>query len=635
MNIMSKAIKGFVNKTKAPELSIVIVNWNGSQILHKCLACIEQNHDNLRLEVIVVDNNSTDDSVWMVKNQYPWIKILQNSSNLGFAAATNQGLREAKSPYLLMLNNDTEILPGTLDNLLNYLKENEDVGVVGGLMVNPDGSPQLSYGFFPTVQSLLARYLLHHQTSLDCELLQELNAIQPDVSQAAMKLGCVPHQQDVPEDVDYVAGACLLTRREILHKIGYLDENFFAYFEDTDWCLRVKQGEWKVVFCPYGRVVHHVSTSFNATGQKECFFLRSLLTYTTKHFGPEAVAEVRGFLKKVFTNKKIIFTQLAGKTGNSDYQLVAEEYKKLLEVLQIDETSQKSDLASVVEIINSFTFEEFEALGYHLTPNHYYSPIPDTKALREKDFLWEKESELVGIDMNPDYQLDLLLNYFPAFQAEYSQFPQEKTDCPYEFYFNNSSFDGTDATVLHCILRHFKPNTIIEVGGGFSTFISANACLLNGGSQLITIEPFPNDVLKQGFPGLSKLVERKVEDIDFEFFMQLQDGDVLFIDSTHVSRILGDVNYIYLEILPRLNKGVIIHVHDIFFPKDYPKSWVLDLKLFWTEQYLLQAFLTFNSAFEVLFCNSYMRLKYLPELKSVFPNSPWWGGGSFWMRKKT
>jgi hypothetical protein len=142
---------------------------------------------------------------------------------------------------------------------------------------------------------------------------------------------------------------------------------------------------------------------------------------------------------------------------------------------------------------------------------------------------------------------------------------------------------------------------------------------------------------------LRSLIEKKVEDIDLEFFSQLDSGDILFIDSSHTVKIGGDVNYLFLEVLPRLKPGVIVHVHDIFLPFDYRRDWVMDEFRFWSEQYLLQAFLSFNAEFEVLMCNSYLGLYYLEDLKSTFPNSPWWadtrigvprGGGSFWMRRR-
>lgn len=277
-------------------------------------------------------------------------------------------------------------------------------------------------------------------------------------------------------------------------------------------------------------------------------------------------------------------------------------------------------------------FRLWEQHGFHITPNHFYQPIPDTRTLR--DDLWEKESELVGVDLNLDTQLHLLRNIFPQFSEEYNQFPIEPTGVPYEFYFNNPMFSGTDALVLYCMVRYFRPKRIIEVGSGYSTFVSAQAALRNGNTKLICIEPYPTGVLKQGFPGLTELIPSKVEDVDLGLFSQLEENDLLFLDTSHVVRCGGDVNELYLEVIPRLKKGVIVHSHDIFLPKELPKSWILDLHRFWTEQYLLQAFLIYNYVFEVLFSNAYMRLKCLPEMKTTFPLSPWWGGSSFWMRKK-
>ena len=125
-----------------------------------------------------------------------------------------------------------------------------------------------------------------------------------------------------------------------------------------------------------------------------------------------------------------------------------------------------------------------------------------------------------------------------------------------------------------------------------------------------------------------------MQEIDLEFFSQLQSGDILFIDSSHTVKIGGDVNYLFLEVLPRLNPGVIVHVHDIFLPFECRRDWVLDEFRFWTEQYLLQAFLTFNSEFEVLLGNYYLSRYHEEHLQAAFPDLPRWIGGSFWMRRK-
>lgn len=289
----------------------------------------------------------------------------------------------------------------------------------------------------------------------------------------------------------------------------------------------------------------------------------------------------------------------------------------------------------IAELVSNCDYEKYFSLwqqhGFHITPNHFYQPIPNTTTLHND--LWNMESDLKGINMNIDGQLYFLRNVFPLFEQEYTKFPTKPTGVPYEFHLNNGYLDGLDAFVLWCMVRHFKPNNMIESGSGYSTFVSAQAALKNGNTNLISIEPYPNEILKHGFPGLSQLYTQKIEDVDINIFKELKENDILFIDTSHCVRIGGDVNKIYLEIIPILNEGVIVHIHDIFFPWEYPKNWVLEMHRFWTEQYLLQAFLIFNSEFEILFSNSYMDYKYGTELRKVFPNSPC-GGSSLWMRRK-
>jgi hypothetical protein len=277
-------------------------------------------------------------------------------------------------------------------------------------------------------------------------------------------------------------------------------------------------------------------------------------------------------------------------------------------------------------------FRLWERHGFHVTPVHFYQPIPNTQSLPET--LWNRPSELIGIDMNDAVQLDLLRNHFPKFRDEYDQFPAEETSEPGRFSLKSGLFDDTDALVSYCMIRHFQPRLIIEAGSGFSSLVAAEAMAKSEDSALICIDPFPLDFLRKGFPGLHSLIEKKVEDIDTEFFSQLGSGDILFIDSSHTVRIGGDVNYLFLEVLPRLNPGVIVHVHDIFLPFEYRRDWVIDEFRFWGEQYLLQAFLTFNSEFEVLMANRYLAHRYLEDVKAAFPNSVRWGGGSFWMRRR-
>jgi len=276
-------------------------------------------------------------------------------------------------------------------------------------------------------------------------------------------------------------------------------------------------------------------------------------------------------------------------------------------------------------------FQNWERHGFHVTPARFNQPIPDTQSLPET--LWSRPSELVGIQMNEAAQLTLLES-FSKFRDEYQQFPTGKTQEHNRFYLGNGLFDGVDALVAYCMIRHFQPRLIIEVGSGFSSLVLGQAVEKNKNASLICIEPFPREFLREGFRGLQLLIEKKVQDIGLEFFSQLGSGDILFIDSSHTVKIGSDVNYLFLEVLPRLNPGVIVHVHDIFLPFEYRRDWVLDEFRFWTEQYLLQAFLTFNSEFEVLLANYYLSRYHEEHLRAAFPDLPRWIGGSFWMRRK-
>ncbi len=276
--------------------------------------------------------------------------------------------------------------------------------------------------------------------------------------------------------------------------------------------------------------------------------------------------------------------------------------------------------------------------GFHVVPNSWDQPVPDTTRLR--DTLWSKPSDLPGVAMNELRQTELLSLFQARFKHEYEALPRRPTGKHHEFYLENVAFTSVDAEVLYCMVRHFRPRRIIEIGSGMSTLLSAQASLRNERdgcppSDLAAIEPYPNETLRRGFPGLTRLIQSPVEDVPLSEFSQLSDNDILFIDSSHVLRTGNDVQYEYLELLPRLNRGVIIHIHDIFLPADYPREWVTKMRRFWTEQYLLQAFLAFNHSFEVLWSGSYMHLKHPQQMEAAFDSydrnrvNP----GSLWMRR--
>lgn len=280
-------------------------------------------------------------------------------------------------------------------------------------------------------------------------------------------------------------------------------------------------------------------------------------------------------------------------------------------------------------IYNHENFKFWEKRGYHITPLHFYYPIPDTRELESKDF---QQSELPGLDLRPEFQLRLMKQAFVGFSHEYNNIPKIAID-PTTFYLDNDAFNGIDPYIYYCMIRHFKPNTVVEVGSGHSTLLGAQASRLNQSTRYVCIDPWPRDFISSGVPDI-EFIRQKVEDLDLRLFQELQPNDILFVDSSHVIQTAGDVCFMILEVLPRLSKGVIAHFHDIFLPFDYPKAWIVDQQRFWTEQYLLHAYLAENDHAEVLFANNFISKNYYQEVRQSFPNATWIGGASFWIRKR-
>jgi len=263
-------------------------------------------------------------------------------------------------------------------------------------------------------------------------------------------------------------------------------------------------------------------------------------------------------------------------------------------------------------------FRGLQRLGISVTPNHFYWPVPDIHDLESR--VWPADSVPVGFDLGLERQVKLAEQLAARYRHEWT-FP-ERAAGPTEYHYNNGLFEAVDAEMAYCIVRALKPSRIIEVGGGFSTGILAAAVRANRAmddvqGELITIEPFPSPDLKE----ITHLIPTRVQDVDLDLFLSLQDGDILFLDSSHVVSVGSDVVREYLEILPRLRPGVIVHVHDIFLPSDYPRDSVLSNFCLWSEQYLLQAFLTFNPRFQVLWASSAMQ-HYYPEV--LLGNFPRW-----------
>ncbi|MCB9422188.1 MAG: glycosyltransferase family 2 protein [Ardenticatenaceae bacterium] len=266
----------------SPDLSIIIVSWNVRELLRACLHSIDRQRYGLALEVIVVDGASSDDSPAMVRETFPWVKLIACNENIGFPRGNNIGLAEANGRYLLLLNPDTEIKQNALPVMIDYLANHADVGLVGPQLLNSDGTIQSSRRRFPTLATALF----------------ESTWLEPFAPRRILRHY---YAQDLPDDeiseVDWVTGACMLTRREIFNTIGGLDEAYFMYSEELDWCHRIKDAGWRIVYDPSAQVLHHVGkSSEQAVTARHINFQRAKLRYFRKFHGGTAVAVLRTVL---------------------------------------------------------------------------------------------------------------------------------------------------------------------------------------------------------------------------------------------------------------------------------------------------------------------------------------------------
>jgi hypothetical protein len=261
------------------DLSIVILNWNVRDLLRQCLKSVYTVRSMLSTEVIVVDNASSDDSVAMVRAEFPDVRLMVNAANRGYTGGNNDGIAASTGRYVLILNPDTQVIGDALSTLVTYAEAHPDVGVVAPQLLNPDGSVQPSRRRFPTLttalfestwlQSIAPRGVLRDYYMLD-------------------------RSDDETLQVDWAVGACLLVRREVIDQVGPLDEGFFMYSEELDWCRRIKQAGWKIVYLPKAQVIHHMGkSSEQVVAQRHIYFQTSKVRYFRKHHGKGAA----GFLR--------------------------------------------------------------------------------------------------------------------------------------------------------------------------------------------------------------------------------------------------------------------------------------------------------------------------------------------------
>jgi GT2 family glycosyltransferase len=245
------------------DVSIIIVNWNTKKLLLECLSSVFKTINKLSFEIWLVDNASSDGSVEAVKQNYPDVKIIQNKKNLGFAAANNIALERMCGQYALLLNTDTILTNGAVENLFDFMEKNYDAGMACGQLLNQDGSKQNSIANFPGIHSLICNE----------SLLQIL---------FPKKFPGKRREYKKPVEVDSCIGACLMVRKKAMDEVGLLDKRYFFFFEETDWAYRMKQAGWKIYFVPSAGIFHIQGQTVGHSAGSRIMFYRSRYIYFKK-----------------------------------------------------------------------------------------------------------------------------------------------------------------------------------------------------------------------------------------------------------------------------------------------------------------------------------------------------------------
>lgn len=277
------------------DLSIIIVSWNVRELLRRCLSSVTGHRSqvagletcDLRLETIVVDNASSDGTVAMLRAEFPDVRVIANSENVGFTRGNNQALAVAQGRYLFLLNPDTELRPGALQMLMDYMDAHPRVGIIGPQLFYADGSLQSSRRRFPTLATAFFESTKLQQWFPRSRILTRYYML--DTS------------DDATQEVDWIVGAAMFVRRQVYEQIGGFDEGFFMYSEELDWCYRAKQAGWQIVYLPTAQIVHHQGkSSEQVVAARDIHFHSSKIRFFRKYRGTLVAEILRAFLLVMF-----------------------------------------------------------------------------------------------------------------------------------------------------------------------------------------------------------------------------------------------------------------------------------------------------------------------------------------------
>jgi GT2 family glycosyltransferase len=283
------------NRRTDPDITICILNWNAKEYLARCLdsllhpeepdvqealeqaglAEVQEPSEAVSIDVLVVDNGSIDYSADMVETRFPEARLIRTHRNLGFAAGNNIGIRASRARYVLLLNSDTVVPRGAITRLVRFADAAPEAAFIGPKVLNPNGSLQYSCRSFPNLRAALLR-----NTPLQ-RFFRQNSAVRDYLM--------TDWSHNEPREVDWLSGCCLLVRREAVEKIGLLDEDYFMYCEDMDWCYRAQASGWKSLYYPGAQIVHEVGKSSDKLPRRMIAFHHlSMYKFYRKHYGTHA-----------------------------------------------------------------------------------------------------------------------------------------------------------------------------------------------------------------------------------------------------------------------------------------------------------------------------------------------------------
>jgi hypothetical protein len=274
---------------------------------------------------------------------------------------------------------------------------------------------------------------------------------------------------------------------------------------------------------------------------------------------------------------------------------------------------------------------------HDVVAHDYYSPVPDLSLL--PDDIWERRSTMGGVELQVDRAMSLVETELAPFISEL-EIPADGPLPPGQFFLHNENYEAVDAELLYGMVRARKPRRVLELGSGYSTLLIGSASRRNieegREAEHLAFDPFPRaQIFGDAPPPPTRFEPMPATEVPLDTFRDLEAGDFLFVDTTHTVKLGSDVNYLVLDVLPVLAPGVIVHFHDVFLPWEYPRTWFEDMRYYWAEQYLLQAFLAFNDAFEVLLPANAVAREHPDRLAAAIPSfSPKVTPGALWLIRR-